>query len=321
MSSALATIPHRSVTVSGAPGDRLLDVFLRGRSPSTIAAYARDLAEFAAFLGATTAAAAMDRLLEGSQGTANSMVLDYRDTMQTKGLAPATINRRLAAIRSAVKLGRLIGLTGIAVEVPSVRSESYRDVRGPSPGAMQAMLDIARDRRGPGNTRDRALRDVAALRLTFDLALRRAELLALRLEDVDGDRLWLMRKGKREKIAKTMPAETIKALAAWLRARRRHALAHDFVFVSLSNRAMGHPLTADGWYEIVGALGDAIGMHVHPHAIRHASITAAAVATGGDMVQVQEHSGHANIATARRYVSAARDTAGRVAAAVAGGLV
>ena len=301
-------------------GDDLVSAFLRGRSPRTIAAYARDLEAYRGHVAAVTVGEAMASLLSAPQGEANRAVLGYRDAMSARNLAPATINRRLAAIRSAVKLGRLLGLTGNAVEVPGVRSEAYRDVRGPGVGGMQALLDTARRQNGSVLARVRALRDVAALRLTFDLALRRAELLALRLEDIDGDRIWLLRKGKREKIAKTMPAATLKALGAWLKVRGSIAPPHDFVFVSLSNRTRGQPLSADGWYDIVGALGAEVGLRVHPHAIRHASITAAALATGGDMIATQEHSGHANIATARRYVAAAKDTAGKVAAMVAGSL-
>lgn len=322
--SSLVPLTARCNSPAPAPaidGERLVEAFLRGRSPRTTAAYARDLDAFRCHVAAASVGDAMSLLLGGRQGDANLVVLEYRDAMGTKGLAPATINRRLAAVRSAVKLGRLLGMTVNAVEVPGVRSEAYRDVRGPGPGGMQAILDQARRRKGSGLARARGLRDVAALRLTFDLALRRAELLALQLSDLDGDRLWLMRKGKREKIAKTLPAETLKALAAWLKARAVIARGHEFVFVSLSNRALGQPLTADGWYDIVGALGDEVGLRVHPHAIRHASITAAALATGGDMVATQEHSGHANIATARRYVAAAKDTAGKVSAMVANSLV
>lgn len=300
--------------------DDLLAAFLKGRSPRTIAAYARDLEAFRVHVGAGTVGQALGSLLTTSQGEANRIALSYRDAMTESGLAPATVNRRLAAIRSAVKLGRLLGYTASVIEVPGVRSESYRDIRGPSLAALQGMLDEARQRLGPGELDHRARRDVAALRLTFDLALRRAELLGLRLSDIEGDRVWLLRKGKRERIAKTLPLETMRALQAWLEVRPNYGAAHDFVFVSLSNRALGRPLSADGWHQIVGELGRRLGIHVHPHAIRHASITAAAVATSGNMVDVQEHSGHANIATARRYVAAAADTAGKVAALVAGGL-
>ncbi len=298
------------------PGDELLATFLRGRSPRTIAAYGKDLEVFRAHLGAASIGEALGAVIAAPQGEANRIALGFRDAMSGAGLAPATVNRRLAAIRSAVKLARVLGHTVNSLEIPGLRAEAYRDVTGPSVGALQVMLDAAR---ADGDSW-RAARDVAALRLTFDLALRRAELCGLRFADIDGDRVWLLRKGKRQRIAKTMPPATIKAVHAWLTIRRRMKVTHDLVFVSLSNCALGAPLSTDGWHKIVTDLGKRVGIRVHPHAIRHASITAAAVATGGNMVDVQEHSGHANIATARRYVAAAQDTAGRVAAMVAGAL-
>lgn len=320
----LATAWQISASTLGPPtaplhetGDVLINAFLRGRSPRTVEAYSRDLEAFRAYAGADALGAAITALITAPQGEANRLALGYRDSMIDRGLSPATVNRRLAALRSAVKLARMLGMTGNTIEVPGVRCEAYRDVRGPGVTGMQALLDAARQRVGPGSTRDRALRDVAALRLTFDLALRRAELLSLRLSDLDGDRIWLLRKGRRDRVAKTLPVETLKALGAWLKARDRYSPTHEFVFIGLSNRSQGLPLTADGWYAIVGEVASAVGLRVHPHAIRHASITAAAIATGGNMVDVQEHSGHANIATARRYVAAARDTAGRVASMVA----
>lgn len=296
--------------------DDLLAAFLRGRSPRTIAAYGKDLEAFRQHVGAATISAALGLVTNASQGEANRIVLGFRDAMTEAALAPATVNRRLAAIRSAVKLARVLGYTVNAIEIGGLRAESYRDVKGPSVGALQVMLDAAR---ADADTW-RAARDVAALRLTFDLALRRAELCGLCLSDIDGDRVWLLRKGKRQRITKTMPPATIKAVHAWLAIRRRMQVDHDAVFVSLSNCALGAPLSADGWHKIVSELGNRVGIKVHPHAIRHASITAAAVATGGNMVEVQEHSGHANITTARRYVAAAQDAAGRVAALISGSL-
>jgi len=322
MSGTLTSIAGgTALAAPNADAEALVAAFLRGRSPRTISAYSCDLEAFRVHVGAASVAQALGGLLSAPQGHANRVALGFRDTMSEAGLAPATINRRLAAIRSATKLGRLLGYSGNVIEVPGLRAEAYRDTRGPSVGALQVMLDVAR-KGADRSERDRmrALRDVAGLRLSFDLALRRAELVGLRLADIDGDRLWILRKGKRQRIAKTLPAATLRALRDWLDARSGLDLAHDVVFVSLSNRALGAPLTADGWHDVVTALGAKVGLRVHPHAIRHASITAAAVATRGNMVEVQEHSGHANIATARRYVAAAADTAGRVAEMVSGGL-
>src|SRR4051794_14430322 len=76
-----------------------LAAFLSGRKPTTIRAYQWDVGDFARFLGAGRPDAAVELLLGLSHGEANGLALAYRNAMVEKGLAPATINRRLAALR------------------------------------------------------------------------------------------------------------------------------------------------------------------------------------------------------------------------------
>src|SRR5258707_4528133 len=113
-----------------APG-RLLEAFLSGRSPRTLRAYARDLADFARWSGVAPAAEAARLLLAAGQGGANGTALSYRAALLARGLSAATVNRRLAALRSLVKVARLLGLAGWTLDVDGVPSEQLRDTRGP----------------------------------------------------------------------------------------------------------------------------------------------------------------------------------------------
>jgi integrase/recombinase XerC len=78
-------------------------LFLSGKSSKTIMAYRADLEQFARFLGQRNLDRACDQFLDYSAGLANEVVLSYRSHMLESGLAPATCNRRLAAVRSMVK--------------------------------------------------------------------------------------------------------------------------------------------------------------------------------------------------------------------------
>ena len=63
-----------------------------------------------------------------------------------RGLAAATTNRRLAALRSVVKLARVLGLIGWTLEVTGLRAEVLKDTRGPGRPGFERMLEQLADR-------------------------------------------------------------------------------------------------------------------------------------------------------------------------------
>src|SRR5438445_515543 len=79
---------------------RLVAAFVAGRSPQTVRAYQQDLADFGAFVGMATPPAAAQFLLSSGPGVANELALRYKADLLSRGLAAATVNRRLAALRS-----------------------------------------------------------------------------------------------------------------------------------------------------------------------------------------------------------------------------
>jgi len=87
----------------------LVEAFLAGRKPTTLDAYRRDLTDFARFVGAARPGPAVEALISGTAGQANALALGYRADLIGRGLASATIARRLAALRSMVKLARILG--------------------------------------------------------------------------------------------------------------------------------------------------------------------------------------------------------------------
>ena len=115
-------------------------------------------------------AQAAKHLLALTHGEANALVLRYRAALIRSGLAPATINRRLAALRSLVQLARLLGLVPWHLSVPGVEAIPYRDTRGPGKEGYQRLLAVLE-----GTESAKAHRDHAIIRLLFDLALRREE--------------------------------------------------------------------------------------------------------------------------------------------------
>jgi len=163
-----------AVAVAAPDGQRLVEAVLKGRSARTLRAYRRDLEAFQAQLDAPTVGEAVGALLAGGHGAANGVALTYRAGMVERGLSPATINRRLAALRSLVALANKVGVVPWTLAIENVRGASYRDTRGRGTDGYRALVEAAKAQGGT-----KAARDVPILRLLGDLGLRRAEAVEL----------------------------------------------------------------------------------------------------------------------------------------------
>ena len=288
----LSTIDHNS----------LLALFLSGLNEDTRRSYGQSLKQFSEWLGEDSLSAAAQTLLSKGHGNANALALRFRIyLLEDRKLAPATVNARLAALRSLVKLSRTLGLVPFELEVPCVRSENYRDTRGPGLEVVRELVKRA--------TEEGKWRDVAIIHLLFDLGLRRTEVARLTLEDIDWDncRLHILGKGRREQEWLSLPEPTQAALRNWL-VERGDAPGSLF------------DLTPWGVWYVVTSLGEKIGKEVRPHGIRHTAITHALDVTNGNVRTVQSFSRHRNVKTLMIYDDRRNDLGGQVANLVAGGL-
>src|SRR5262249_32807407 len=209
-------------------------------------------------------------LLAAGQGGANAAALAWRNDLAARRLAPATIARRLAALRGLCKLARVLGITtwALGVEAPGV--ETLRDTRGPGKDGFQrllAELEVRADRKG--------LRDRAILHLLFDLALRRGEVCSLDLchLDLEADAVEVLGKGRSRRERLSLPGPTHEALAAWVQVRGQ---APGPLFTSCDRAGKGDGrLTGGAVYAVVRGLGQRAGLVARPHGLRHAAITEA----------------------------------------------
>jgi integrase/recombinase XerC len=301
--------PHHPYLAPRPDAERALNILLASLNPNTLRAYTQDLDAFAQwFIGGTIGDAA-ETIFLASQGTVNSLGFDWRSSMLADGLAPATVNRRLAALKALIRTGRVLGLVPYELEVPPVKSKSLRDTRGPTLLEVESILRAAKAQVPP-----KAERDVAIIRLMYDLALRRGEIASLDREHIEADRIWVLGKGSLEREAMTLPEQTAQAVQVWLQllgidgAAFRHIDRHGHI---------RQRLTGAGLYDIVQQLGRAAGVKTRPHGFRHAAITRASIATGGNVHYVKLYARHANANTTMAYIDQTDDHAGRVAAMVA----
>jgi integrase/recombinase XerC len=288
----------------------LVDAFLAGRNERTERAYRQDLDDFRSFVGAGDGAAAAQLLLGAGQGNANALALQYKSHLLERGLAAATVNRRLAALRSMVRLGRLVGLVGWTLEVQNVRAQPYRDTRGPGREGFLALLAELRQRSDAKAVRDRAI-----LRLLYERALRCCEVTRLDLADVDlgHSTLSILGKGRTAKEPVTLAASTLKAIAEWIAARGSEP---GPLFCNLDNGHRRQRLSGTGVYDLVRRLGELAGIRARPHGLRHAAITEA-LDRGQDVRAVQRFSRHRDLRVLLVYDDCRRDLGGEVARAIA----
>lgn len=296
-------------------GAALVDAFLAGRNERTIQAYRQDLEDFRMFLRVETLDEAARVLLSGGHGEANGLALAYKASLLERKLQPATINRRLAAIRSLVKLANTLGMVSWSLEVKNLKTIPYRDTRGPGRSGFVRLLEEAGKRKNTKAVRDRAL-----IRLLHDLGLSRGEVVYLNLEDVDlaAGTMAILGKGRSQKELLSLPEPTKVALAAWLEVRGGDP---GPLFTNCDRAGKGHGrLTGTGLYSIVRKLGERVGIKCRPHGLRHTAITEAcqvAQAHGMGLEEVLDFSRHASVTTLMVYRDRERNVQGRLASLVA----
>ena len=281
--------------------ETLLDDWLaRSRSPHTKRMYKSNIRAFFLSLSVdlTTATLAQFLLLDGHQ--AFELVSQYHGSLVSQKLAPATINQKLAAIKSLVNYANQIGkchytLTNIKAE----KLTQYRDTKGIPKEQFKKMLD-ATDPKTLGGIRDRAI-----LILLWGNALRRSEVVSCDVSDYSPSLGELIITGKGKALQPqsiSLGKGAIAAIDNWL-AKRGKITTTDPLFCATHKGYWGNRLHTHSIYKLVQKYAKAAGIDkvMSPHRIRHSSITEALNLTGGDVRKVQKLSRHSNLNTLMIY--------------------
>jgi len=261
-------IPAASNTLVQHDYNRLVAQWLSGRKDTTLNTYKSALRDFAAWLDVRSMAEVAESLLTLDAGQANAKILDYKNALIARELAPGTVNLRLAAIRSLVSLAAMLGIVSWTVRIKGLKQRVYRDTRGPGADGYRSIVSNLDTTTKPGK------RDAAIVRLLYVLGLRRGEVVSLDLEDVDfsAGRVEILGKGRLQKEWVTIPPETLETLREWVDARGWHC---GPLFVSLARGSYGKRLTGRSVASVVQKAGVAAELDrpVRPHGLRHAAIT------------------------------------------------
>jgi integrase/recombinase XerC len=286
--------------------ETILRAWFEGKAEHTIRSYQHDLEDFALYFSRARGISPVLRLTDALGGLfsqsapfAHELVLGFRNYLASAHLAPASINRHLATLRSVTKLGRMLGMMTWYLEVPGVKAERRRDVCGPAVDDVRRML-AATSGDTEGETRDYAI--VVAF---FCLGLRVSELCGVNLEDTDLERgnTWVKGKGRRERELVPLPVPVIDAIRRYLKHRGAGAGPLFRTRGQRGKRRDGR-LETRSVLRIVRELGQRVGLHVWCHGLRHTAITTAierGQQAGIGLDQIRAFSRHRTLATMLIY--------------------
>ncbi|NJN73889.1 MAG: tyrosine-type recombinase/integrase [Limnothrix sp. RL_2_0] len=295
--------------------DVLAQLLENQKSPNTWRAYKKDIRDFFQFAADShePTPILVNAFLELNQTQALSLVLRYKnDLRDRRRLKEATINRRLAAMKSLVRLANQLGQCTFTLDgIKGEKIVHYRDTTGIKQNIYRQILKI------PDRDTAKGKRDYAILRLLWDNALRRGELVQVNLNDLDVEsrKLAILGKGKgTQKQEITLSKATVEALKDWLAVRPQQKGKVQPLFVALDRAHCGHRLTGTAIYQLVRQTSKAAGIDkvMSPHRIRHSGITAALDATNGDVRKVQKFSRHSDLNTLMIYDDNRKNVQGEI---------
>jgi len=272
------------------------------RSQATIRAYASDLRAFRIWFET-----ANNEPLMVERVTAVDM-REYRRHLAVQGKTPATINRRLAAIRAWLQWAQRRGLIQWVPEARGVRKQTLAP-RWLSKREEAALLRTA-ERAKQRSSNDLvahflAVRDWAIVTLLLHTGLRVSELAALRLEDVtlrprSG---WLLVHGKGRK-QRQVPLNRIarRALREWLEMRNARVPegSNPYVFVG-QKWVRRKPMAPSTVWRIFRGIAREAGVEASPHALRH-TLAKRLVDSGVSLEKLAAILGHESLDTTRQYI-------------------
>jgi integrase/recombinase XerC len=284
----------------------------RGASEHTVRAYAREVRNFAAYLGETLGKDARVGQVE------HLHIRAYLGALYERGLTKASAARALAAVRSwfkwLAKEGKVKQNPALLVSTPKLPKHLPRV---PSMEEVNRVLNSLDDGSGEGaaakGKQDAAAwpeRDRVIFELLYGCGIRNSELVGLDMGSVKwrDDAVLVRGKGRKERLV-PLGDEAAVALRAYLPLREAKLLAAGKgALVAQGPLVMNLRMRGDcrlttrsvGRIVKAIALSRGLAADVHPHTLRHAFGTHM-LEEGADLRAIQEMLGHERLSTTQRY--------------------
>lgn len=261
-----------------------------GLSVNTRQAYERDLRLFCKTLGFKNS----DALVNVNR----EQITGYMTQLKEKGLAAATIARKLAAIKAFYRFMTAEGyMDANPAEVVEAGTKGIKLPRVLSEDEVVRLLNQPDIKTAEG------FRDRTMLEVLYATGMRVSELINLTLERVDLNMKYIIAfgKGSKERIVPlgSVAAEFLQHYLEKVRPKLTHAGRNtNIVFLAFG----GHELTRQRFWQIIRAYGRKANINkaLTPHILRH-SFATHLLDNGADLRSVQELLGHSDISTTQIY--------------------
>jgi integrase/recombinase XerD len=232
----------------------------------------------------------------------------WRSQLESRGLAPASINVRIAAIRKLATEAADNGLLApeIAAGILRVKGAKRLGTRignWLSGGQAQDLLE------SPDATTVKGTRDRAMLALMLGAGLRRSEIAGLTVEHIQQrEARWMIVDmiGKHGRVRSVPIASWIKAsIDQWLKAA---GITSGAIFraVNKADHVTGDGMTAQAVYNALQIYAGRLGVDLAPHDCRRTFAQLARKANAS-IEQIQMSLGHASVQTTERYLGIRQD--------------
>ena len=256
-------------------------------------------------------AKALDDLFQfaAARPLSRALLMDWRAGMGQ--LAPSTVNVRLSAMRKLVTEARRNGMLGAEeaanlTDVPNIAHKGTRLGNWLTRDQAKALLAV------PDRSTLKGKRDYAIVALLVGCGLRRQELAALAVEDIQlRENRWVIAdlRGKGGRIRTVaVPVWVKQAINAWMAAARIEE-GRLFRSVKKGGKKLGESLSDWAVWSIVEQSAKEIGIErIGAHDLRR---TCAKLCRkhGGDLEQIKFLLGHSSIQTTERYLGSEQEIA------------
>ncbi|WP_127018325.1 tyrosine-type recombinase/integrase [Flagellimonas beolgyonensis] len=262
----------------------------RNYSDHTITAYVADLEEFATYCEENHDEKSIEHI-------GYPLVRNWIVALSEKGISSRTINRKISSLRAYYKFLMKIGEPSASPLAKHKALKTEKKVEIPfSEQEMQAILDEM-----PFEDDFEGVRNKLIIELLYATGIRRAELINLKLNDVDlpSHTIKVLGKRNKERILPLLPS-TVAYINSYLGLRKEVASGPDAIYLLLTKE--GLKIYETLVYRTINKYFSLVSPKVKksPHILRHTFATHL-LNRGADLNSVKELLGHASLASTQVY--------------------